>query len=1649
MPLDSSNHIDKLLRTVEYLHALAKVNTKTIRNLSEYQSILWFHEIPSESKYCFSRATGTAEEYNDDFWLEIKKFPEPKLPKVPEKCKNWVIPETLRDIKNIPELQQAISVRREEQDPETGETFIIIEKQTIQDRPDVQREWETYLDKQWLPWTDLYNRYNAVQKVYSKLFFIHQEQAKLGEQYELILGLGLLTWRVPSGHIVHRHLISAKASLEFEPHIGTFTLRPSIDDDQVEVEFDMLDIEAQPLNAKQLAEEGRKSLSDNVWDRPAVDSLLNAVANSLADSGQGEYYQDRLEPKNEVATVKPIVEYAPAIILRKRSLRGLEYMLARMRKQIEEGVELPHEFLDLCECLDGSGSIEENDTGSIELKEVSETYFPLPANEEQRRIIRTLNRQKGVLVQGPPGTGKSHTIANLICHLLATGNRVLVTAKTPRALQVLHDKLPEEIKPLCINLLGNGTAERESLEKSVAGILINIDRMHGADIAAQIQCLEQRIRENRAAKSETDKKLTAFRESETYEHAIAESAYTGTAAQIARRIKAETETFSWMEDEIAPDTTLPLSKEEINYICEAISGISQEDETELGCHIPDPTIDLPSPDKVKILVDQERKTKEKVTNNAGRLQTMEGHILQHADSKTIKDLAESLSQIAAEAESIRGKPFVWITQAVNDVLSDKDIQWNELLKLSTNTCENLRQTAKEIDAYDVAIQGEINRKELLHHANALWMHFQAGGGNGFWIFKPKALKEHGAHLETVKVDGADCANQVGLQKLIDYLTFEQRLDYLWSLWAGKAEKSNERFPLQLARIKDLQDALSSAIKLHSLKENATRHISMIKGLGNPHWANNHDLYDLVETCQAVLAHIELLSISKQIEEVEAQINIQVNQSNPHPILNQISEEFKKRAFDSYCHLLDQAHELRRKADILRGKRETINKVADVAPKLSNALTHCNDPQKWIERLKNLDIAWAWSRARFWIAEFLKGDTQSLERHSHYLGNEIRKDLGSLAAIKAWHFCISKMGQEQSRHLMAWQLAMKRYGKGTGKHAHTHRRNAQQHLNACRDSVPAWIMPLHRVYETVEAGPGIFEVIIVDEASQCGVEALPLLYLGKRILVVGDDKQISPEAVGIERGQVQRMMRDYLYDFAHADSFDVDSSLFDHARIRFSNRITLREHFRCMPEIINFSNNLCYLTNPLIPLRQYPPDRLEPIKLVHVPSGYREGDGQRVINRPEAEALANEVERCCRDERYQAMTMGVIVLQGEAQAYLIEELLLIRLGAEEMKERRLICGNPYSFQGDERDIIFLSMVSAPNARIGVLNQAADQRRFNVAASRAQDQMWLFHSATLNDLSQQCYRHMLLAYFNDPKSRIPPSIGEVDIEDLSIKALRASRMIERPPQPFDSWFEVDVALNIFGRGYRVLPQFEFADKKIDLVVQGTKAQLAVECDGDAWHGVSEYTADMERQRKLERCGWHFLRIRESHYYATPEKALEPLWAKLESMGIVPIAMENSASQVSEEVSEVTTYSEEPMDVELMDDNGDEVEETKPSRSAREQSAPLQGEESPITIDEALKARTDIFGRVIVKILQERPNSSCMRAKMAVYILKRWNIRTRGEPWQRFARKVDDIIAIMARKGYVTIYKSKNVRIKLGWEPYPGVNPVRDYTLIGKNL
>src|SRR5205823_4621312 len=98
-------------------------------------------------------------------------------------------------------------------------------------------------------------------------------------------------------------------------------------------------------------------------------------------------------------------------------------------------------------------------------------FFPKPFNEEQISIVGRLESPdvEGVVVQGPPGTGKTHTIANIICHYLATGRRVLVTSKSEGALSVLRDQIPEGIRDLAISLL---TSERQGLKQLEATVNI-------------------------------------------------------------------------------------------------------------------------------------------------------------------------------------------------------------------------------------------------------------------------------------------------------------------------------------------------------------------------------------------------------------------------------------------------------------------------------------------------------------------------------------------------------------------------------------------------------------------------------------------------------------------------------------------------------------------------------------------------------------------------------------------------------------------------------------------------------------------------------------------------------------------------------------------------------------------------------------------------------------------------------------------------------------------------------------------------------------------------------------------------------------------------------------------------------------------------
>ena len=166
-----------------------------------------------------------------------------------------------------------------------------------------------------------------------------------------------------------------------------------------------------------------------------------------------------------------------------------------------------------------------------------------------------------------------------------------------------------------------------------------------------------------------------------------------------------------------------------------------------------------------------------------------------------------------------------------------------------------------------------------------------------------------------------------------------------------------------------------------------------------------------------------------------------------------------------------------------------------------------------------------------------------------------------------------------------------------------------------------------------------------------------------------------------------------------------------------------------------------------------------------------------------------------------------------------------------------------------------------------------QRYNVAASRARDQMWLFHSIPPGSLDNaEDMRFQLLDHCYGVASSGPASF---------LRPCPPDTLVE----PFDSLFTQHVANRLVELGYSVVARFPVDSAVLDLVVVGARARLAVLCEGDEWRGAAAYERDLARHRDLERCGWRFFRIRASSFYVSPSAVLDRLVTTLRSLEIEP--------------------------------------------------------------------------------------------------------------------------------------------------------------------
>jgi superfamily I DNA and/or RNA helicase len=100
-----------------------------------------------------------------------------------------------------------------------------------------------------------------------------------------------------------------------------------------------------------------------------------------------------------------------------------------------------------------------------------------------------------------------------------------------------------------------------------------------------------------------------------------------------------------------------------------------------------------------------------------------------------------------------------------------------------------------------------------------------------------------------------------------------------------------------------------------------------------------------------------------------------------------------------------------------------------------------------------------------------------------------------------------------------------------------KRESRGLLKKCKDSVPVWIMPLSKVYESFDFKGNDFDVLILDEASQSDITAIIALGIAKEVIIVGDKEQVTPQGIGQDLTQIQSLIDEYLEGIPNKMSYD--------------------------------------------------------------------------------------------------------------------------------------------------------------------------------------------------------------------------------------------------------------------------------------------------------------------------------------------------------------------------------------------------------------------------------------------------------------------------------------------------------------------------------
>jgi very-short-patch-repair endonuclease len=1467
----------------------------------------------------------------DDVWMQVKRLRETQPPDCDPMFAGWVKdgPHPTPDkqpvlaesrmlrlpIEEVSDLAEAGLIdlddvmRPRDEDDEFPNTMDVIL------RPSRMREfrdaWREYIDVSWAKWAEVEKPRRRSIRFYNALYLIHQRVTAAGEDSatELIWGIGVARWKHELG-VINVPILEQQVELDLRDD-GTILFSPRQVPPLLALKaFHSLDIQGSKTLQREASDKLARIVNDpdlvfSPFERRAFEPLLRSAAAQLSPTGS--YAPDEDGYSADDRGVKPVdialrITDTWVIFARPRGDDFRKEDIQKLIRQIEKtdnvqqlppaGIRFVREPSDELPSTDsffdldgkelrvaakpsawggggfGGGYSGGNGGGGREKKTPDRpAFFPLAYNEDQREILRRLDESEGVLVQGPPGTGKTHTIANVICHYMATGKRILVTAKTAEALTALHDKLPEGIRDLAISVIHNDRQGARQLEQAIEILANSAKQINEREVEREIIDRQNQLANSHDRIVAIDAELLVYAKKNL--EPVENSGGRHLPMDLAQRVVSERVRHLWFEDILNIDERFQPSftDGDINAAGRARAALGSEIIYSLS-DLPDPAA---LPDVARVLGAHVELARDKAIDEKSRTGALPYMAVVAIDM--VRSVHGWLADLHGFFEEVGTE--VWIVTTYQTLCgfrkSDETAvvalrraleQWSDIYRNGRDlTLRGIDHGDVALDnaAFDAAI-GKLSRGEKPFGVFSFNGQLKASIANvtvgGVAPSSPEDWREvmrFRAWQREAQIflrQWSSLASTIGLPPIaVDWSTGRGEL-----MRVGRSIAALLAFAADAAvRVKELQTLFPHGLDARAVVyegQIAVALEALSVNLEKTELANAHLMREQIEDIgggKSLPFHAAVADIGKALGDASVPT---------HDIA------------DGWKQICAEANRL----SLLRPQRQLLDEVAKKvaqsgAPAWASKLSIDPflggidqwTPPDWRE-------SWEWSRASGFISGLSDRKTVaklSAERAEQEILQ--RRLLSDVVRLRTFLGLKKRMTDRIQTALAKFASAVARLGAGTGLAAARHRRIIRDATLDAAVAVPCWILPEWRVSEQLPAELAAFDLVIIDEASQSDVTALPAILRGKKLLVVGDDKQVSPVHIGLDERTIVQLRTTYLTGLPFADQMDPATSLYELGGMLFPGKaILLREHFRCVEPIIRFSSR--FYQNLLVPMRlPTASERLDPPLIdIFVRDGIKTGD----INLREAEVIVEEIRLLTENPEFEGRTIGVISMIGDKQAKLIYDHLMRDLGAEVMERHRIRCGNASNFQGQECNIVFLSMMACPKTASAQRSRMYEQR-FNVAMSRARDRLVLVRSVTSSDLKPGDLKLQVIEHFRNPMGG-----GQVASRKDILEAC-------------GSGFERDFGAKLIELGYRLRAQVPVAGYFIDFVVEGANdSRLAIELDGDKWHGPDRWAADFQRQSALERLGWKFWRCWGSSWVADREGCLADLLRTFATLGIEPL-------------------------------------------------------------------------------------------------------------------------------------------------------------------